>query len=149
MKKKRIPRPIIPDMMAYIKQGELPATTAETAVRRFRVANHGAMDSLIKGKGTRQDTVALGHMLITSKALAVHDIGWNWIKEIQQAEDALKAIQTRGGRYILRATEITSLNHAIEVHDEQLRNCTVKELEDAINAAKNAIRHNHEVKELA
>lgn len=146
-RKKYRPKPIVHDVMARIKQGELPATTAETAVRRFRVANHSAMDSLIRGAGTRQDTIALGHMLTTAKALAKHNVWRDWTPELLQAEADLKALQARGGRYIMRAQEINSLNTALAVHDKQIDECTVKQLEDAINAAMHALRCGHEVKE--
>lgn len=148
MKKKRKPKPIILDVMGWIKMGGLPLTAATTTMTRVRVANHGAMDSLLKGRGTRQDILDLDHMLITAKALAVHDIGRDWLPELGAAHDALYAINERGGRPVLRASEINALNLAIEIHDAQLEKCTVKQLEDAIKAAKTALRHNHEVKEL-
>jgi len=143
------PKPIIVDVMSHIKQGELPATAAETTIRRLRVANHGAMDLLIRGAGTYQDTMTLRHMLITAKALAKHKHGRDWLPKLVQAEAELKALQARGGRYIMRAQEITALNLALQVHDLQIDDCTVKQLEDAIDAAKNALRCGHEVPELA
>jgi hypothetical protein len=142
------PRPALNNNLPYILTGNLPVTAAAETVTRVKVANHGAMDSLVKGKGTGTDIVALGHMLITAKALAVHDIGWNWIGEIKRAEDALDDLTMRSGNFVMRASEITALNLAIEIHDAQLESCTIKQLEDAIKAAKNAIRHKHEVKEV-
>lgn len=139
------PRQVIPDVMQYVKTGMAPLSVAATVLNRVQVANHGAMDSLTKGKGTRQDTITLGHMLITAKALAKHSIGRDWLPELEEAEAALKAVQARGGRYVMRAAEITALNLALEVHDAQLDGCTVKQMEDAITAAKDAILHNHEV----
>lgn len=143
------PKPVIADMLSWIKQGDLPLAAAHETMTRVQVANHSAMDSLIKGKGTGADIVALGHMLITAKALAKHNLGRDWLPELSEARAALDALTLRKGNFVMRATEITALNLALEIHDEQLRNCTVKQLEDAIKAAKNAIRCNHEVKELA
>lgn len=145
---KRKVRPVISDVLNYILSGNLPLTAAATTMTRVKVANHSAMDSLVRGKGTPQDVLTLDHMLITAKALAVAvDVGLDWLPELTAAHDALYAINDRGGRPVLRASEINALNLAIEIHDAQLQNCTVKELEDAINAAKQALRYGHAVKE--
>lgn len=139
------PRPALNDNLSYILQGKLPLTAASTTMTRVRVANHGAMDSLTKGKGTGTDIVTLGHMLITAEALAKHSIGRDWLPELTAARTALDDLTMRSGNFVMRASEITALNLALEIHDAQLEGCTIKQLEDAINAAKNAIRHNHEV----
>jgi hypothetical protein len=89
-------------------------------------------------------------MLITAKALAAAiGIGAEYLQALKDAHAAPHDINRRGGRPVLRASEIKALNLAIEIHDAQLETCSVKELEDAINAAKNALRCGHEVKEIA
>ena len=139
------PRPMINDNLSYILQGNLPLTAASTTMTRVKVANHGAMDSLTKGQGTLQDVIALSHMLTTAEALAKHNLGRDWLPELAAARAALNDLTMRSGNFVMRATEIKALNLALEIHDAQLDGCTIKQLEDAINAAKNAIRHNHEV----
>lgn len=142
------PRPALNNNLLYILTGNLPVTDAAETVTRVKVANHGAMDSLVKGKGTGTDIVALGHMLTTAEALAKHNLGRDWLPELTEAREALNRLTMRSGNFVMKADEIKALNLAIEVHDAQLENCTIKQLEDAIIAAKNAIRHNHAVKEL-
>ena len=139
------PRPVVNDNMFYILSGNLPATAAATTITRIKVANHGAMDSLTKGKGTKADVIALGHMLTTAEALARHNLGRDWLPELAEARKALSDLTMRSGNFVMKANEIKALNLALEVHDAQLEGCTIKQLEDAIKAAKNAIRHNHEV----
>lgn len=139
------PRPALNDNMFYILSGNLPATAAATTITRIKVANHGAMGSLTKGKGTKADVIALGHMLTTAEALARHNLGRDWLPELAEARKALHDLTMRAGNFVMRAPEIKALNLALEVHDAQLEGCTIKQLEDAIKAAKNAIRHNHEV----
>ena len=139
------PRPVVNDNMFYILSGNLPATAAATTIARIKVANHGAMDSLTKGKGTKADVIALGHMLTTAEALARHNLGRDWLPELAEARKALSDLTMRSGNFVMKANEIKALNLALEVHDAQLEGCTIKQLEDAIKAAKNAIRHNHEV----
>lgn len=143
--KKYKPKPIVFDVMAYIKQGALPAKVATSTIQRHRLCAHGSMDLLTHGKGTIHDVDVLSHMLTTAMALAMHTIGRDWLPELKQARQALEALESRGGNYIMRASEITALNLAIEIHDSQLDGCTVKQLEDAINAAMQAIRCGHEV----
>lgn len=135
--------------LLYILTGNLPVTVAAETVTRVKVANHSAMDSLVKGKGTGTDIVALGHMLTTAEALAKHNLGRDWLPELSAARDALDDLTMRSGNFVMRASEITALNLAVEIHDAQLENCTIKQLEDAIKAAKNAIRCNHRVAEKA
>lgn len=142
-------KPVVNDTMYYILSGNLPATAAKTVITRILVANHGAMDSLIHGKGTVHDVDVLGHMLTTAMALAKHAVGRDWLPELKQARKELDALEARGGNFTMRASEITALNLALEAHDAQLDGCTVKQLEDAINSAMKAIRCGHEVKELA
>jgi hypothetical protein len=139
------PKPALNNNLLYILTGNLLVTTATETITRVKVANHGAMDSLVKGKGTGTDIVALGHMLTTAEALAKHNLGRDWLPELTAARDALNDLTIRSGNFVMRANEIKALNIAIEVHDAQLENCTIKQLEDAIHAAKNAIRHKHEV----
>lgn len=143
------PRPVVNDTMYYILSGNLPATAAKTVITRIRVANHSAMDSLIHGKGTVHDVDVLGHMLTTAMALAKHSIGRDWLPELSQARKELDALEARGGHYTMRASEIMALNLALEIHDAQLDGCTIKQLEDATNAAMKAMRCGHEVRELA
>ena len=138
-------RPALNNNLLYILTGNLPVTAAAETVTRVKVANHGAIDSLVKGKGTGTDIVALGHMLTTAEALAKHNLGRDWLPELTAAREALDDLTMRSGNFVMRASEITALNIALEVHDAQLENCTIKQLEDAIKAAKNAIRHKHEV----
>lgn len=140
-------RPALNNNLLYILTGNLPVTAAAETVTRVKVANHGAIDSLVKGKGTGTDIVALGHMLTTAEALAKHNLGRDWLPELTAAREALDDLTMRSGNFVMRASEITALNIALEVHDAQLENCTIKQLEDAIKAAKNAIRHKHKVKE--
>jgi hypothetical protein len=139
------PREIVFDTMAYIKQGDLPATAAKTVILRERTAYHGSMDLLVKGKGTKEEVIVLGHMLTTATSLAKHAIGRDWLPELTQACNELAALAARGGNFTMKASEITALNLALEIHDAQLDGCTVKQLEDAINAAMRAIRCGHEV----
>jgi len=141
------PRHALNNNLLYILTGNLPVTAAAETVTRVKVANHGAMDSLVKGKGTGTDIVALGHMLTTAEALAKHNLGRDWLPELAAARAALHDLTMRSGNFVMRAAEITALNLALEIHDAQLENCTIKQLEDAIHAAKNAIRHKHKVKE--
>lgn len=140
-------RPALNNNLLYILTGNLPVTAAAETVTRVKVANHGAIDSLVKGKGTGTDIVALGHMLTTAEALAKHNLGRDWLPELTAAREALDDLTMRSGNFVMRASEIMALNIALEVHDAQLENCTIKQLEDAIKAAKNAIRHKHKVKE--
>lgn len=46
------PKPVIPNILEHIVMGNLPVTVAAETITRIKIANHGAMERLLKGKGT-------------------------------------------------------------------------------------------------
>jgi hypothetical protein len=63
------------------------------------------------------------------------DLGLDWANEIRAAQDALYTMAKRGvekNRFAFTGQEMTAMKLVMDVHDAQLDNCTVKEMEQAM-----------------
>ena len=64
------------------------------------------------------------------------ELGVDWAEEIKQGQDALLAVARRGvdtGRFILKASELKAMNLVMELHDAQLDQTNVRDLEKAMD----------------
>jgi len=135
------PRGLILDTMLFVSSG-LKRVGSVNAGTTLKIRNHGALETVRLGIGTREDIdVLIGAFNIT-EALSLMRIGDDWENEIRAAQDALLAVGRRGaetGKFILRGPELTIFNLAMEVHDAQLDACTIAELEAAIRMVEKTI----------
>jgi hypothetical protein len=143
-KSKYKPRPVLRDCMAYIKTGFAPVRDQEDTIT-LRMKNHAAVEEITKGRGTKShiDTVIVAVNMTEALAMIRQDLGADWREEINAAQDALFAMAQRGvatGRWLFTGPELTAVNLAMELHDQQLDACTVDELQKAIELSKRIIR---------
>lgn len=122
------------------KVGTLP-----TAGVALKLKNHEALDSILKGDGTRDHVDVLiaamnmGEALIRVRA----DLGLDWSEEIKAAQDAVYQMGKRGiERNAFRFTgpEMTAVKVFMDLHDAQLDECTVQEMEKALFIVYEEIR---------
>ena len=136
------PRGVIVDTMLFVASG-MKRVGSVNAGTTLKIRNHGALENVRLGIGTREDIdVLIGAFNIT-EALAIMRIGDDWKDEIRAAQDALLTVGRRGaetGKFILRGPDLTTFNLAMEVHDAQLDACTIAELEEAIKMVEMFIR---------
>jgi hypothetical protein len=99
--------------------------------------NHFALDDLRMGKATRDDIDTLIAAFNITEALAKQKIGDEYEQEIKQAQDALYECAKRGVemnyRFIVKGPELKAINFVMQLHDEQLKAATVKDIEIATN----------------
>ena len=136
------PKGVIMDTMLFVSSGFMKVG-AINAGTTLKIKNHGALESVRLGIGTREDIDVLICAFNITEALAIMRIGDDWEDEIRAAQDALLAVGRRGaetGKFILRGPDLTIFNLAMEVHDAQLDACTVAELEKAIEMVEVVIR---------
>ena len=136
------PKGVIMDTMLFVSSGFMKVG-AINAGTTLKIKNHGALESVRLGIGTREDIDVLICAFNITEALAIMRIGNDWEDEIRAAQDALLAVGRRGaetGKFILRGPDLTIFNLAMEVHDAQLDACTVAELEKAIEMVEVVIR---------
>lgn len=122
------------------KVGTLP-----TAGVALKLKNHEALDSILKGDGTRDHVDVLIAAMNMGEAL-IHvraDLGLDWSEEIKAAQDAVYQMGKRGiERNAFRFTgpEMTAVKVFMDLHDAQLDECTVQEMEKALFIVYEEIR---------
>jgi hypothetical protein len=135
------PKGVRLDNMAWVQSGlRRVEDVSESATIKIR--NHDAMNTLRLGQATELELNVIISALNISEALALRDVGSDWMPELRVAQDHLLALARRGltTRFIVRGDELTALNLAMEIHDAQLEAVTVKQLETAMNDVRETVR---------
>jgi hypothetical protein len=122
------------------KVGTLP-----TAGVSLKLKNHEALDSILKGEGTRDHVDVLIAAMNMSEALVrIRDeLGVDWKAEIRAAQDALFTMAKRGverNSFVFTGPEMTAVKLVMDVHDVQLDSCTVQDMEKALFIVEEEIR---------
>lgn len=144
-RKKYKPKGVRLDVMAWVKSGMLKIDQVNHAGVTLKIKNHAALASITQGIGKRDDIdIVIAAMNIT-EALALLGKGKDWHPEIRAAQDAILDMGKRGlangDRFVFTGPEMQAVNLAMDVHDAQLDECTVGELEKALALVENEIRH--------
>lgn len=139
------PKGVRLDVMAWVKSGLLPINQVDHAGVTLKIKNHAALASITQGVGTRDDIDIVIAAMNVTEALAIKGKGKDWHAEIRAAQDAILTMARRGlangGRFLFTGPEMQAVNLAMDVHDAQLDECTVAELEKALNMVEQEIRH--------
>lgn len=130
------PKPVIRDTVNFVLNGMKPIDTFTSEAITLRARNHSAMVDAVQGQANKSTVDILIAALNVTEALAVTaKLGGDWREEIHAAQDALLSMARRGvktDRFVFTGPELTAMNLAMELHDEQLSNCTVAQLEKAV-----------------
>jgi hypothetical protein len=132
-KSKYKPRPVMVDAVNWVLSGMKPVSSVGDAIVVLKAKNHSAMTEIVQGRGDRDQIDLLIAALNVCEAYALHGKGKDWMPEIRVAQDALYDMAKRGlenERFIFRGPEMQAVNLAMEIHDVQLEQSTVKELEE-------------------
>lgn len=138
------PKGVRVDSVSWVLAGLKPFNSVDVSTD-LRIKNHEAMDTLRRGDATRADIdMLIGVFNITEAYMRLRpELGADWAEEIQAGQDALHAVGRRGagsGRFILKANELTAMNLVMEIHDAQLDNTTVKDMEKALDIVQQEYR---------
>ena len=120
------------DAVNWVLSGLRPISSVGDAVIVLKAKNHSALTEVVQGRGNRTQIDVLIHALNVCEAYAIHGKGKDWLPEIKEAQDALYAMAKRGvedERFLFRGPEMQAVNLAMEVHDAQLEQSTVQEME--------------------
>jgi len=131
------PKAIRTDVMGWVLKGFQSFKTIEYSTT-LRIKNHAAMDALRKGDATLEDIdVLIGAFnMCEAYTMLRPELGQDWSDEIKAGLDALHAVGVRGAmsrRFILKANELVAMNLVMEIHDAQLDNTTVADMEKAMD----------------
>ena len=140
------PKGVRIDAVNWVVQGLQPLRDVREEYIGLRTKNHSSMTEITQGHGTRDHIDMLIAALNMTEALArVRDgLGRDWAPEIRAGQDALLHMTRRGiergDRFVFTGPEIQAVNLALDIHDAQLEQCTVAELEKALDIVQQDIR---------
>ena len=125
------------DAVTWVLAGLKPFKSISVSTD-LRIKNHDAMDTLRRGDATKAEIdVLIGAFNMAEAYMRLRpELGADWADEIKAGLDALHAVGKRGvesGRFILKADELVAMNLVMEIHDAQLDNTTVNDMERAMD----------------
>ena len=144
-KSKYKPKGVRTDNMTWVMSSIKPFKEI-SAGTDLRIKNHDAMDKLRRGVADRADMdVLIGAANMCEGYMRLRDeFGKDWSTEIRAGQDALLAVARRGldsNRFVCKAPELVAINLILEIHDAQLEQSTVQDMERALEIVEKDQRH--------
>jgi len=110
----------------------------------IQIKNREALEQVRIGRATKDDVDRLIAMANMSESLAIHGKGSDWLKEINESQHHLHALAERGVRlgmrFVMKAAEWEALKLITDLHEVQLENSTVYDIEKAYDYVEKTIR---------
>jgi len=134
-RKKYKPKGVRMDALTWVISGFKKVAEVPDAGTKLMLKNHVSFDEIREGRGDKDHVDNLISMVNMAEALAKRQLGRDWLEEIGQAQDAIYAMAQRGvsGKsFLFTGEELKAVQTIMELHDEQLRNCSVRTLELAL-----------------
>jgi hypothetical protein len=144
-KSKYKPRGVRLDNMSWLIAGMKKVGALPTAGVALKLKNREALDSILTGHGSREHVDVLISAVNMSEAMIRirDDLGRDWAGEIRAAQDAVYAMGVRGyekGSFVFTGPEMTAVKLIMDLHDSQLDDCTVREMEQALFIVEEELR---------
>jgi hypothetical protein len=144
-KSKYKPKGVRTDNMTWVMSSIKPFKEV-SAGTDLRIKNHDAMDKLRRGVADKADMdVLIGAANMCEGYMRLRDeFGRDWSTEIRAGQDALLAVARRGldsNRFVCKAPELVAINLILEIHDAQLEQSTVQDMERALEIVEKDQRH--------
>lgn len=121
--------------MHFVKVGVTPVAQTGEAATNLQMINRDALEEVLKGRAKKWHVDTLIEVFNLCEAMAMMRMGHDWMDEIHQAQDALLYMARRGvktGSFVFTGPEMAIVKLVMELHEEQLKQCTVNQLDDAI-----------------
>ena len=137
------PKGVRIDAVNCVISGLKPIASAGDALVTLKAKNHSALSEITQGRGNKDQIDVLIAAMNMCEAYAIHGKGIDWIPEIRQAQDAIFNMGKRGiekNRFLFTGEEMKAINLGIDIHDAQLEESTIKELEKMIDYVTKQIR---------
>lgn len=145
MRKKYKPKGVRLDCMAWVMSGMKPVSQVQHAGLALKIKNHDALTNITQGRGKRDDIDIVIAAMNVAEALAMLGLGSDWRKEVNAAQEAIFSMGKRGlknnDKFLFTGPEMQAVNLGMDVHDAQLDECTVKQLEEALLIVDREIRY--------
>jgi hypothetical protein len=139
------PKGVRLDNMAWVQSSLKKVGTLPTAGVALKLKMHEALAAMLNGTATRLDVDALISAVNVAEALIKvrADLGRDWAVEIKAAQDAIHDMGVRcykRDKFLFTGPEMSAVKVVVELHDQQLDDCTVKEMEQALFIVDEVIR---------
>lgn len=129
------PKPVLRNPLEFVLSGLKPVRDLPGVYLDVQLKNRAALEQVRKGDATRQDIDMLIGAFNITEALALSGMGSDWIEEINEAQTALLELARKGVernmRFIMTAKQWEALKLVMDLHEEQLANATVYDIEKA------------------
>ena len=131
------PKVILQNPLEFVLSGfrlvrDLPGIYLDAQIK-----NRSALEQIRKGLATKSDVDMLIGAFNIAEALAILGLGRDWLEEINTAQNDLLELARSGVqrnmRFIMTARQWESLKLVMDLHEEQLANATVHDIEKAHN----------------
>lgn len=132
------------DNMAWVTSGLQRVGTLPEAGVNLKLKNQIALDSMVRGEGTRDQFDVLIAAFNVAEALwrINENLGELHAPDIKAAQDALfnmgKRYQ-RTGSMAFTGPELQAVRYGMDIHNAQLDACTVREMEQALDFVRREI----------
>jgi hypothetical protein len=139
------PKGVRLDNMAWVQSSLKKVGTLPTAGLALKLKMHEALAAMLNGTATRSDVDALISAVNVAEALirVRADLGRDWAVEIKAAQDAIHDMGVRcykRDKFLFTGPEMSAVKVVVELHDQQLDDCTVREMEQALFIVEEVIR---------
>jgi hypothetical protein len=123
--------------MSWVIAGLKPVGSVPKAGTALKLGNMAALDAIILGHGTGDHSHTMREAFDMAVCLPKINkkLGADWLPELKAAKDAAYAAHARGertGRFLFTGPEMQLIKAGMEVHIQQLEECTVQEMERAL-----------------
>lgn len=129
------PKTMLQNPLEFVLSGMRPIRDMPGIYLDVQIKNREAMDRVRRGIATKADIDMLIAMFNICEALAVFNLGNDWLPEINNAQNDLLELARSGVernmRFIMTAKQWESLKLVVDLHEEQLANATVYDIERA------------------
>ena len=132
------PKGIRLDNLAWVSSGLKRVGSLPTAGVDLKLKNHEALESILKGNATRDhaDMIIAAFNIAEALYHVNPALGEDWADEIRAAQDAVYTMSRRSltlNNFVFNAAEMAAVKLGMLVHNQQLDDCTVREMELAID----------------
>ena len=138
------PRAVLQSPLDFVLSGLRPVRDLPGVYLDVQLKNRTALEQVRKGDANKDDIDMLIGAFNVTEALAIMGKGHDWLDEINQGQNALWELSRRGVangmRFIMTATQWELLKLVMDLHEEQLANATVHDIEKAHDFVQSIIR---------
>lgn len=138
------PKPVLADPLGFVLSGMQRLPQLKDQFLMIQIKNREALEQVRTGRATKDDIDRLIATANMSESLAIHGKGSDWLKEINESQHHLRALAERGARrgmqFVMKAAEWEALKLITDLHEVQLENSTVYDIEKAYDYVEKTIR---------